>query len=183
MKNINATLLKNELNKTETPSVLVDVRTRAEYSSSHIEGTLNLPLGTKELEDFITNEKISKKRIFILCQSGKRAENACKQFSAINDNLTLVEGGLNACKQSGIATIEGKGSISLERQVRISAGLLVLFGILASQWLFTEAIYLSAFVGAGLIFAGITDTCGMGLALSRMPWNNCNNSICHKNEK
>jgi hypothetical protein len=61
--------------------------------------------------------------------------------------------------------------MSLERQVRIAAGSLVLLGValgaFVSQWLYG----LSAFVGAGLVFAGLTDTCGMGMLLARMPWN------------
>ena len=64
--------------------------------------------------------------------------------------------------------------MSLERQVRIAAGTLVVLGTVLGLTVHPGFIGLSAFVGAGLIFAGVTDTCGMGLLLARMPWNRCN---------
>jgi hypothetical protein len=69
--------------------------------------------------------------------------------------------------------VQGKNVISLERQIRITAGSLVLLGALLGWFLHPACVSLSAFVGAGLIFAGITNTCGMGLLLARMPWNQC----------
>jgi hypothetical protein len=84
-----------------------------------------------------------------------------------------VEGGTQACESSGVPVVRGKKAISLERQVRIAAGSLVLTGVTLG-WLVHPGFFgLSAFVGAGLVFAGITDTCGMGMLLARMPWNQC----------
>ena len=77
-----------------------------------------------------------------------------------------------ACVAAGLPVVRGKKAISLERQVRIAAGSLVLVGAIGSLW-FSPLIWLSAFIGAGLVFAGVTDTCGMGLILARMPWNQC----------
>jgi len=65
----------------------------------------------------------------------------------------------------------GKRTISLERQVRIAAGSLVLLGAVLSLLVHPYFIGLAAFVGAGLVFAGVTDTCGMAMCLARMPWN------------
>jgi hypothetical protein len=76
-----------------------------------------------------------------------------------------------ACVEVGLPVVRGKKTISLERQVRIAAGLLVLIGSLLGWLVHPVFIGLSAFVGAGLVFAGVTDTCGMGLMLARMPWN------------
>jgi hypothetical protein len=74
---------------------------------------------------------------------------------------------------AGLPVVRGSKAISLERQVRMAAGSLVLLGILLA-WLVHPACYgLSALVGAGLVFAGMTNTCGMGLLLARMPWNRC----------
>lgn len=161
--------------------IVLDVRTPAEFSASHLESAKNYPLGSTLLESFVKENADSNKPIYVLCQGGKRAETVCNTFAGIHDNLVLVQGGMNACKSEGLATIQGEGVISLERQVRIAAGLLVLLGVIISQIVIPEAIYLSAFVGAGLIFAGITDTCGMGLMLAKMPWNNsCNTSCCTK---
>jgi len=68
--------------------------------------------------------------------------------------------------------VEGGGNaISIERQVRIAAGLLVFFGVLLGVWVHPGFLAISAFVGAGLAFAGITDTCGMAMMLAKMPWN------------
>ena len=82
-----------------------------------------------------------------------------------------MEGGSLACADAGLPLVRGQAVMSLERQVRIAAGSLVLLGV-ALAWLVHPALIgISAFVGAGLVFAGVTDTCGMGLILARMPWN------------
>ena len=70
------------------------------------------------------------------------------------------------------------GGISLERQVRIVAGFLVLAGTLLGIFLHSGFLFISGFVGAGLVFAGITDICGMGMLLARMPWNQIRNKNC-----
>jgi hypothetical protein len=67
--------------------------------------------------------------------------------------------------------VRGQKAISLERQVRIVAGLLVLVGAVLAIAVHPYFAGLSAFIGAGLIFAGITDTCGMAMVLAKMPWN------------
>jgi len=87
-------------------------------------------------------------------------------------NVLSVEGGTDAWQRAGLPVVRGQDKvISLERQVRIAAGLLVLIGI-AMGWLVHPVFLgLSAFVGAGLTFAGITDWCGMGMLLAKMPWN------------
>jgi hypothetical protein len=87
--------------------------------------------------------------------------------------------------ECGLPVVRGKKAISLERQVRIAAGLLVLLGALLGWLVHPALVGLSAFVGAGLVFAGVTDTCGMGLLLARMPWNQVNdaaNTCCARKE-
>jgi rhodanese-related sulfurtransferase len=110
--------------------------------------------------------------VFLICRSGSRGRQACEKFLAEGfTNVVNVEGGTLACVDSGLPVVRGKKTMSLERQVRIAAGSLVLIGA-ALGWLAHPAfIGLSAFVGAGLVFAGVTDTCGMGMMLARMPWN------------
>lgn len=85
-----------------------------------------------------------------------------------------------ACVAAGLPVVRGKKAVSLERQVRITAGSLVLIGAILGYFVHPYWIGLSAFIGAGLAFAGITDTCGMGMMLARMPWNQIptNNSSC-----
>jgi hypothetical protein len=81
-----------------------------------------------------------------------------------------VEGGTLACVEAGVPVVRGRKAISLERQVRIAAGSLVLLGA-GLSFVHPAFVGIAAFVGAGLVFAGVTDTCGMGMLIARMPWN------------
>ena len=87
-------------------------------------------------------------------------------------NISVVEGGLKAWIDAGYPIEEGENKLwSLERQVRFAAGLLVLLGVVLSLVLNPAFLILSVIVGAGLVFAAVTDTCGMAILLARMPWN------------
>ena len=99
------------------------------------------------------------------CNHVGAAEGRAKLVGAIQSSLR------EACAQAGLPLVRGKQVISLERQVRIAAGSLVLTGVILGWFVHPIFFGLSAFVGAGLVFAGVTDTCGMGLLLARMPWN------------
>ena len=90
----------------------------------------------------------------------------------------MVEGGTKAWEAAGLPVVRGKGVISIERQVRIGAGAFVLLGLGLGIWVAPIWFILSAFVGAGLIFAGISDWCGMGLLLAKMPWNQSKDVAC-----
>lgn len=117
----------------------------------------------------LTNEPL-----YVICRSGGRGQQACEKFTKAGfPNVVNVEGGTMACVEAGLPVVRGKKSISLERQVRIAAGSLVLLGAVLGWFVNTAFVGLSAFVGAGLVFAGIADTCGMGMILARMPWNQC----------
>lgn len=166
MASISIAQLQSEGN---TNDVLIDVRTAGEYHGLHAENAINLPLDT------ISEEQVRKlandhPRILVLCQSGNRAKLACDKLP--NDlPLFIVEGGTTAWVEAGLPVVKGKGVISIERQVRIAAGLLVVLGVALGYWVHPGFLGLSAFVGLGLTFAGITNTCGMGLMLAKMPWN------------
>ena len=86
-------------------------------------------------------------------------------------NVVNVEGGTQAWVQAALPVVRGEKVISLERQVRIAAGLLVLIGAILSYFAHPYWLALPAIVGAGLTIAGITDSCGMGMLLAKMPWN------------
>jgi rhodanese-related sulfurtransferase len=110
--------------------------------------------------------------IYLICKSGSRGKSACEKFIAAGfTNVVNVEGGTSAWVAEQLPVVRGKKAISLERQVRIAAGFLVLVGAVLGFFVTPYALGLAAFVGAGLAFAGITDTCGMGMLLARMPWN------------
>lgn len=142
---------------------LLDVREYPEYVEAHVAGGKLLPLG--ELRE--RPEQAGHGEVLVLCRSGRRAREAAELLVRRGDvRPVVIEGGIDAWKQAGYPVSQAKGPISLERQVRIAAGTLVLAGLLIPG-----AVPLSYFVGAGLIFAGITNTCAMGLLLARLPWN------------
>lgn len=152
---------------------VIDVRTPVEFREVHVEFARNVPLDKLDPAAVMQDRNGSKDEpLYLICRSGSRGRQACEKFLAAGfTNVINVEGGTLACVECGLPVVRGKKTISLERQVRIAAGLLVLIGALLGVLVHEAFIGLSAFVGAGLIFAGVTDTCGMGLMLARMPWN------------
>jgi rhodanese-related sulfurtransferase len=154
---------------------LIDVRTPVEFREAHLEAARNVPLDRLDPAAVMQSRSGgSELPIYVICQSGGRGRQACEMFHAAGfTNVVNVEGGTAACVAAGFPVIHGPKSISLERQVRIAAGSLVLLGLLLAWLVHPAFIFMSAFVGAGLVFAGISDTCGMGVILARMPWNQC----------
>jgi rhodanese-related sulfurtransferase len=151
---------------------LIDVRTPVEYREVHVEIARNVPLDQLDAAALMQARNGSANEpLYIICRSGSRGHQACEKFlKAGFSNVVNIEGGTMACVEAGLPVVRGKKAVSLERQVRIAAGSLVLLGA-ALSFVHPAFIGLSAFVGAGLVFAGITDTCGMGMMLARMPWN------------
>lgn len=146
---------------------VVDVRDWPEYSAGS-EASCCLPLNAINAEtvaEFVRERKLTPDQtVVLLCARGMRAQQAAEKLSTLLPNLiAVVEGGHAALNETG-------KTISIERQVRIAAGSLVLIGVIASLF-YPAAIILSGFIGAGLIFAGITDWCGLGLLMMKMPWN------------
>jgi rhodanese-related sulfurtransferase len=154
---------------------LIDVRTPVEFREVHVEFARNVPLDRLDPAATVQARTGSPDEpLYVICRSGGRGQKACEKLQAAGlTNVVNVEGGTTACVEAGLPVVRGRKAISLERQVRIAAGLLVLLGVLLG-WLAHPVLFgLSAFVGAGLVFAGITDFCGMGMLLARMPWNQC----------
>jgi rhodanese-related sulfurtransferase len=164
-----------ELRKAGIELDLIDVRTPAEYREVHLDFARNIPLDQLDPTAVMQARNGSHNEpLYLVCRSGSRGEKACEKFRHAGfTNVINVDGGILACEQAGMSLVRGKKTISLERQVRITAGLLVLLGTMLGWLIHPAFIGLSAFVGAGLVFAGITDTCGMGMLLARMPWNRC----------
>lgn len=154
---------------------LIDVRTPVEFREVHVQLARNVPLDRLDPAAIVQSRKGAPDApLYMICRSGSRGQQACARFrDAGHVNVVNIEGGTLACIAAGLPVVRGKQMISLERQVRIAAGSLVLLGSVTG-WFWNPAFFaVSAFVGAGLIFAGITDTCGMGMLLARMPWNKC----------
>lgn len=150
---------------------LIDVRTPAEFESVHIPGSYNVPLDQlpehrEELRSRLTGPAV------LICRSGTRARQAEQLLREVDlPALHVLEGGLSAWEQAGLPLSRGRQRWSMERQVRGVAGGLVLTGLLGGALLWSPLKWLAAFVGGGLLFSALTDTCGMAAVLGRLPWN------------
>jgi rhodanese-related sulfurtransferase len=153
---------------------LIDVRTPAEHGEVHAEGALNLPLDRFDPAQLLASRTGREgEPLYFICRSGSRARQACERVAAAGfTDVVNVEGGTQAWDAAGLPVVRGERTvISLERQVRIAAGSLVVLGTALGAFVHAYFLGLPAFVGAGLVFAGVTDTCGMALMLGRLPWN------------
>jgi rhodanese-related sulfurtransferase len=148
---------------------LIDVRTPAEFGGLHAKGAINYPIESLKLESIPFSKE---EEIHVICQSGGRSMKVCQKLKAAGfTHVVNVEGGTSAWHAAGLPVVEGKKVMSLERQVRIAAGSLVVIGAAVGHFVHPGGFALSAFIGAGLVFAGVTDTCGMGMMIAKMPWN------------
>lgn len=150
---------------------VLDVREAAEFESEHIEGSLHFSV--TELDEKTASRLDRSKPVFVICHSGKRAARAAELLNRFGfHDARLVEGGLRAWIAAGKSVVRGTHPVwDLERQVRFAAGALVLLGLLLARFWHPYFILLSAFVGAGLVFSAVTNTCGLAYFLARMPWN------------
>jgi rhodanese-related sulfurtransferase len=156
---------------------LIDVRTPAEFGEVHVDFARNIPLD--RLDPQAVKAVAGEGPVYVVCKSGTRSQKACEKLLAAGvTDVVSVEGGTTACEAAGVPVVRGRKVMSLERQVRIAAGALVATGAAlaafgpdaAMNWHLIGA-GLAGFVGCGLVFAGITDTCGMAMLIARMPWN------------
>ena len=151
-------------------SQVIDVRTPVEFAEVHVPQARSVPLdelkpGSLELQ--------KDQPVYLLCRSGQRATKAAEKFAkeGFTQPVVITDGTL-AWIEANLPVTRGTVKvISLERQVRIAAGAIVLTGVLLARFVNFNFIWLSGFVGAGLVFAGITDFCGMGLLIAKLPWN------------
>lgn len=161
-----------ELASAGTTIELIDVRTPVEFREIHVGFARNVPLDQFDAAKIAAGRGNAAQPLYLICHAGSRGQQACAKLIAAGcANVVNVEGGTQAWNQAGLPVVRGKKAMSLERQVRIAAGSLVLIGVGVGVFVTPYALGLAAFVGAGLVFAGITDTCGMGMILARMPWN------------
>ncbi|WP_338462721.1 rhodanese-like domain-containing protein [Synechococcus elongatus IITB7] len=149
--------------------LLLDVREVAEYQAEHVAGAHLYPLSQIAQLPLPASDR----PIVLTCQSGMRSQKAAAKLRQQGLTITELQGGLNAWKQQGLPTVgqTAKAPISLMRQVQIVAGSLVLLGVILSLTVAPAWIGLSGFVGAGLVFAGVSGTCLMANLLAELPWN------------
>lgn len=171
-------------------SIVLDVRTDMEHAEKRLSfGHSHIPLDALRPADFMIRHGLDKDSgVYILCRSGKRATQAAEKFVAEGyRNVHVIEGGIIACEDCGqkveghaantnAVSTQAKGLISLERQVRIAAGAIAATGALLGLMVNPLFSVIPLFVGGGLMFAGITDRCGMALVLTKAPWNRMSNS-------
>jgi rhodanese-related sulfurtransferase len=159
---------------------LVDVRTQREFNNVHATPAQLVPLDTLDAAKFLsTRNGRSKEPIYVICHSGMRSANACAKFIAAGfDNVYNVEGGTSAWVKAGLPVVRGKSAMSVERQTRLVMGLMVLTGVVLGFQVHPGFFGLSAFVGLGLVMAGLTDFCPLALLIARMRWNKSGESAC-----
>ena len=155
----------------EAECSLVDVREYPEYAAGRIRQAQLIPLTQIDRRE----TEISKRApVYLICRSGRRSAIAQQKLQALGFRQVYnVRGGMLDWEARGFPVVrnERRAPWSLERQVRLLAGALVLVGVLLSVTVAQPLVWIAGFIGAGLVFAAITDTCGMGMFLARMPWN------------
>jgi rhodanese-related sulfurtransferase len=153
--------------------LVIDVRSAAEYDAIHIRGSYHVPLPTlAEHTDELAGHLAGADPVVLVCQSGVRAEQAHRHLAAVGlSHARVLSGGVPAVAAAGGDVVRGRRSWALERQVRLAAGSLVVTGLAAGRLISPKARLLAAGIGTGLTLSALTDTCAMGAALARMPWN------------
>nr|WP_225955600.1 rhodanese-like domain-containing protein [Amycolatopsis lexingtonensis] len=151
-------------------TLVVDVRTPAEFGTAHIPEAVNLPLDQVDTHlSRIVDDAGG--RMILVCQGGSRAERCQRVLAAAGlAGTTVLEGGMNAWAAAGAPITRGVPRWSLERQVRLVAGGIVLLAVLVSLW-WLPARFLAGLIGAGLALAAVTDTCVLGMLLAKLPYN------------
>jgi rhodanese-related sulfurtransferase len=154
--------------------VVLDVRSPGEFQTAHIQGSYNLPLdrlpGVAAQLGGLRGQTVA-----LVCRTGVQAAQAETVLRGAGlDAAHVLEGGIEGWERAGLPLERGRGAWSIERQVRAIAGGLVLAGVVGSLTVNRKLLFLSGFVGGGLLFAGLSDTCMMGNLLLRLPYNRVN---------
>lgn len=161
--------------ESDSGCIVLDVRTDIEHAALCCAGENVLHVPMDRIDPAALGDRIGSRPVYVLCQSGARAAQVAQTLCSAAGNscgpVRIVAGGLAACESAGVPILRNAKVVSLERQVRIAAGALVLAGAILG-WTVAPGFYLlSAAVGGGLIFSGVTGYCGMALLLAKAPWN------------
>ncbi|MGE5537601.1 MAG: rhodanese-like domain-containing protein [Gemmatimonas sp.] len=150
-------------------AVLVDIREPMEHAREHVPGAISLPLSTLDAGAPALQDRV----VVFHCKSGGRTQANAARLAAVDcRNGYVLEGGIDAWKRAGLpVAVDRRAPIDLQRQVMIAAGSLVLLGLALAVALSPWFIAVDAFVGAGMVVAGVTGFCGMARILAAMPWN------------
>lgn len=149
--------------------LLIDVRSASEFATGHIPGAIHMPL--EQVESRV-GDLGANLPIILICKGGQRARMAAALIETCRPEAKVLEGGTDAWSKAGLPLVVSSNTRwSLERQVRLGAGLLVLAGAVLGILVSTRWVFLAGFIGLGLTMAGLTDFCPMALLLSKMRWN------------
>jgi rhodanese-related sulfurtransferase len=164
----------NRLLESGTACALLDVRTPAEHEKIHVPGVHLAPVDNLDPDLLAASNRFSKDHpVYILCHSGLRAERAARKMESKGfRDCVVVEGGTAAWAAAGLPVNQtSRRSLPLNRQVQLVAGTMALTGAILAFSVNPAWIFLSGFVGFGLLLAGATDFCPMAILLAKMPWN------------
>ncbi|MFF2202311.1 rhodanese-like domain-containing protein [Streptomyces sp. NPDC058145] len=154
---------------------VIDVRTPGEYAGGHIPGALNIPLD--QLGRALPEIRAAAERgeVLVVCASGARSENACRTLAENGVHTATLAGGTGAwaAQGNGLDRPEGgtRATWGMERQVRLTAGSVVLLGLALGEFVHPAFRLLSAGIAGGLVFSAVTNTCGMAAMLAKLPHN------------
>ena len=151
-------------------AILVDIREADEYARTHVAGAVSQPLSRWDSAHLTIHPEAD---VIFTCKSGMRTAGACDRLAArIDGPAYVLQGGVDGWVKAGLPVVtDARQPLELMRQVQITAGLLVLLGVVLGFLVAPGFFGLSAFVGAGLTFAGATGFCGMARLLAFAPWN------------
>lgn len=157
-------------------AILIDVREPVEFSNLSIENAILKPLSMISDSDISSD---SPKKIIVQCRSGKRSQTACHQYSKAHPHIEFfnLDGGILAWQKAGFKTISKNKSkvLPLDRQVQLTVGSMVFLGVIFGYFFNPNFLIIPLFFGAGLMFAGLSGTCGLAMFLAKMPWNQVGN--------
>lgn len=176
-----ATIHPNELHQLQQQDSkirILDVRSPAEFEAVHAVTADNVPLDRLDAASYLKSNGNAGSPIYVICKMGGRSMKACEQLAAAgHNNVVNVTGGTDAWAAAGLPIEKGVREVMpLDCQVRVMAGSLVSVGALLGYFLHPGWILLSLVIGAGLVYSGLTNTCGMASVLAKMPWNQANSS-------
>ena len=169
IKTVDVKTLKQWLDNNE--AVVIDVREPAEYASECIKGSKLVPLATVAKGELPACQN---KKLVLHCKLGKRGNTACEKLLAEDPTLELynLEGGIMAWMEAGLPVKKsGRLVLPLDQQVQVTVGSGVLLGVILGYFISPVFYLLSAFLGAGLLYAGISGNCMLASLLTKMPWN------------
>jgi len=148
----------------------LDVRSALEFSQVHIKDSINIPIDI--LSAKMNDLSQSKQTYVVLCRTGNRSPMAADMLMQSGiQGVKVMQGGMTRWQKEGLPAIKGEGGVSLERQVRLIAGSLVLSGVLLSWFMHWTFIFIPVFISCGLIYSGLSDNCLMGMLLMKLPYN------------